>query len=523
MESSPDVKAVTLSPQRGWERTPPRPTSPALNDTNSSAKGTPLQATASLNLDMSLPSAVSALVHHLVQPLAARYPHKQLMVLRKRLTDLFTESFRPSWNESNPHSGSGTRSLISDRVLGLPPILRKAAGTEFDLTVWAKAIAATRRRKSENEGEEAEWEVWCDPGMVVWRWGGWGWDEVEFDPIKRTRGEYSSSRLDLTVESFQVIWQAAPAAPSSEVTSPPASTTPLRQSKAIPIRAPTLVNIPPTPSTPTSITQSMAALTTRSPSPGLLPAVDLSSPRSQGHKRTTESRDYGSISLSQFRPNGHKGTDSTSSHSSDSSDTNTNTQLLTPASRPGSADLFPEHNGEASLKRDEEETPRGERETTPEDHPSRRGTPVTTPSVIPYDGGNVTVLGGGTKLGGSRPPSSMGSRHDRTRSPSVSIASRALSNAVGPNSNGGASSPGSPRKHRPRRRIMPTHLGYFGQPGIGAPVMGAFGMQSIKTGQPGFAWPHGGGVGVGIAPPASSVALANQMGMTVGGIQRMAS
>lgn len=133
-----------------------------------------------------------------------------------------------------------------------------------------------------------------------------------------------------------------------------------------------------------------------------------------------------------------------------------------------------------------EETPRG-----------RDRSPAPEPTVTPYDGGNVTVLGGGTKLGGSRPSSVMSSRGDRTRSPSVSIASRALLTAVGPNSNG---APGSPRKPRTRRRIIPTHIGYFGQPGIGAPMLAAFGSHKHQPGQP--YWPQGQpGVGVGVAPP----------------------
>lgn len=269
----------------------------------------------------------------------------------------------------------------------------------------------------------------------------------------------------------------------------------------------------------------------RTPSPGLLPAADISPRRVHSrngssdieqHRRGAHSRNS-SHAFSVRSSIGHnKGQDSTSSNSSDSSDTNSgHTHLLTPASRPGSAELF----GEVSAKRLESEAQRG-RDPSPSTprggEAAKAPTPTTggtaIPQVTPYDGGNVTVLGGGTKLGGggvSRSSSAMGMRgHDRTRSPSVSIVSRALNTAVGPNSNGGVPLPASPRKQRTRRRIIPTHIGYFGQPGIGGPIMGAFGS---KPPQPGAAagfgpWPHvqpgsGAGVGVGVGPPALPLGL----------------
>ncbi|KAL1407614.1 hypothetical protein Q8F55_007047 [Vanrija albida] len=520
----PDVSSLNLSPNRGGhqlhqqhqQRTPPRPPSPALVSGTPSATATPVSSAtpgpvAGLQLDMSLASAVSALVHHLVQPLSAHCPHTTIMDLRKRLTATFTAAYTPTWNESNPHSGSGTRSLIADRQHGLPRLLRDAAKQcDVDTTTWQQAIAANRRKKAEAEDNGEEWEVWCDPGMVVWRWGGWGWEEPDFDPIKRPR------------ESFQVVWQAAPTAEvaTSDPSTSPAAPTPLRVSKAIPIRAPTL-------NAPSTLMQSLlaAADPSRTPSPSLLPAADISPRRvhsrnSSGdveHRRGAHSRN--SSHAFSARAGHNKGQDSTSSNSSDSSDTNSgHTHLLTPASRPGSADLF----GEVSAKRLESEAQRG-RDPSPStprgaDAP-KTGTPTpgaTIPQVTPYDGGNVTVLGGGTKLGGgvSRSSSAMGMRgHDRTRSPSVSIVSRALNTAVGPNSNGGVPLPASPRKQRTRRRIIPTHIGYFGQPGIGGPIMGAFGS---KPPQPGAAggfgpWSHGqpggAGVGVGVGPPALPLGL----------------
>lgn len=350
------------------------------------------------------------------------------------------------------------------------------------------------------------------------------------------------------------------------MTSPLATTTPLRPSKAIPIRAPSLLAMaaPATPSPAPSpgpgaalaaaaaeMATSPTSMTTPS-APSLLPAAEfsplqpLSALSALGHGRPgsidfrSHSRN-GSRSVSQPLPYAHlqpqpqvfraahKGTESTSSHSSDTSDTNSNshTQLLTPASRPGSADLFPEDKRRASR----ECTPEMDERKGSESAPTTplNATSAANATVTPYDGGNVTVLGGGTKLGGSRPLSSVSSRGDRTRSPSVSIASRALATAVGPNSNGGGGNagaqPASPRKARTRRRIIPTHIGYFGQPGVGAPMMGAFGMQPIKTGQPGGYWAAGAGsgggapvgVGVGVAPPpVGGLGMAAQIGVPMG-------
>lgn len=184
------------------KRTPPRPHSPALKSPNFTKQQSTSGLSAAINnvnnanaaglqLDMSLEAAVAALVHYLVQPLAAHCPHAKVMELRTDLTSALEDRFRPSWKESNPHVGSGLRSLISDHRVGLPPVLKEVARKhDIDPNMWNKAIATLRRKKLVDLTEAEDWEVWCDPGMVVWRWGGWGWDEPEFDPIKRPRGEY---------------------------------------------------------------------------------------------------------------------------------------------------------------------------------------------------------------------------------------------------------------------------------------------------------------------------------------------
>ncbi|BEJ15750.1 hypothetical protein CspHIS471_0503550 [Cutaneotrichosporon sp. HIS471] len=458
------------------ERTPPRPPSPALG----AAGNTPISDTiTAMMYDPTLKSAVSALAHHLVQPLAPHYPHSLLMDLRDSLASKFTKEFSPTWMDNLPPFGSGARSLISDHIHGLPRILRDTASANgIDTAIWAAAIATLRKKKMD-DGQSEFWEAWCDPGTIFWRWGGWGWDEVEFDPVKRRH------------EPCLLIWQGSPivnaASPVAELSSPLVAT-PLR-SKAIPIRAPGITNIPSTPSpAPSAASVSSAPVVPHSPSPVYPSEFRAPSRPSSGagaltsHMRTASARSGP----------GHKGQASTSSTGSDSSDTGSQ-QLLTPASRPGSADLFPE----------DKEEQRGR-----DPSPARN-----EPTVTPYDGGNVTVLGGGTKLGGSRPSSVMS---HRTRSPSISVAARALGTAVGTNANGGVM-----RKQRSRnmRRITPVYVGGIAQPGIGGPMMSAFtpplknqsGMQYWPHGQPGAA-----GVGVGVAPPpVGSMGLANQMGMAM--------
>jgi hypothetical protein len=246
--------------------------------------------------------------------------------------------------------------------------------------------------------------------------------------------------------------------------------------------------------------QSSAEFSLRSPSPTNSDFSDALLAR--GAVPKNHARENGDVKA---RAN-HRGTGSTSSVASSASDSNSNqTQLLTPASRPGSADPFlvplPKDNRD-----DKTPTPavrgRDPSPTTPRDATPSSAT--ATPTVTPYDNGNVTVLGGGVKLGGggSRPASVMSGHRtpiDRSRSPSISLASRALNTALSPN----GTAPGSPRKPRTRRRIMPTYLGHLGQAG---PIMGAFGQftpQPIQQQQqPAYPW---GGVGVGMGPPPAVI------------------
>ncbi|ODN74606.1 hypothetical protein L202_06962 [Cryptococcus amylolentus CBS 6039] len=489
-----------------------------------------------LPYDTSLPSALAHLVHHLVDPLARHYPqHTTQYLLEQLKRDLFRH-FQPTWDEAHPQVGSGARSLICTRHLGLPMPMR-AAGTRSGVEerVWRKAIAEEGGRSGDvSMGEE--WEVWCDPGQVVWRWGPWEWEDPEFEPSKIVR------------ESLQVIWQSAADGDKLSPTTPAktAQGTPSRPSYAVPIRAPTLLAIPPTPSRGQGQNEAISV------QESLLPAfstLGLGRPSDGGQNRVSSgwssseeaSSRSTSMTYSEEQPaspehrsasrTSHRGSESQSSISSSVSDSNSgHTQLLTPATRPSTADpftvsiiplresfrqegvdVFGDRGSSEKLKTTPISQSRGRaspnalgesnvQPTTPNTETTI--TPrVPTPTVTPYDGGNVTVLGGGIKLGGGAGShsrsSSVQSSHrtpiDRTRSPSVSFASRALSSATGPN--------GEPRKQRTRRRIMPTYLGHLGQPGVGGPVMGAFNGVVSPGASGGMGYGFGAHVGVGVSPP----------------------
>ena len=468
-----------------------------------------------LDIDLTLPTAVANLIQHLVQPLTKLYSPKDISALRLRLTSSLSEVYALTWDVSHPQHGSGSRSLICNRELGLPKLLKEAASeVGIPQNVWINALARKNDLDLEGRTKGDEWEAWCDPGTVVWRYGGWEWEDVGYDPVRLVRGKPGDCNITISAadqaENYQIIWQSAaspkPTPPTTKSTDTATSTTPARPSYAIPIRAPVALPavfaIPPTPATQIDV----AAMPNQPrPASPLLPAASISrsaspsqSEVSSGDESAASHADEGhsrastnATSVASVR-NGHKGSGSMSSNGSSQS----GAHLLTPQSRPPSTDPFTsEHSGKSP-------TPTGpQRGRTPSPSTPREGstTPCTaisaTPTVTPYDGGNVTVMGGGVKLGGGggpRPASamSMRSNYDRSRSPSVSLASRALGSATGP-----TGQPGQ-RKARTRRRIMPTYLGHLGQPGVGGPVPGAFG-QFAPAIQPG-AWS---GVGVGMGPP----------------------
>ena len=513
-----------------------------------------------LNLDLTLPTALNALLHYLINPLVSHYPHLTLLDLREHLLRDFTESFRATWDEDHPQFGSGSRSLICTKHLGLPRALQEAAvNVGVDVVIWTKVLGIDHTSGMAAEQVRDEWELWCDPGTVVCRMGGWEWEDVGFEPIRSRRGEFQQCTTEpfklctstlrhplIAIEPFRTIWQVAPTS-KAELSTTQSAMTPARPSHAIPIRAPAVFQIPPTPAANT-IDQNNDIMQDppRAPSPSLLPAAyivhsrsssaDTSlrtpSPVSSEFSNTSESESFQSHSRVSSNPSSlmtnltkppsrassHRGTGSTSSIASSTSDSNSGaSQLLTPTFRPSSAEPFktnPVLQGPEGIKPhalvNAVSRGRSPSPNTPRDSISPSTVNSITPTVTPYDGGNVTVLGGGVKLGTSSRASSVMSATrspiDRSRSPSISFASRALNTALSPNS--GAGTPGSPRKPRTRRRIMPTYLGHLGQPGVGGPIMGVFGQFAGKVQPgtygppPGAVWPHvQPGVGVGVAPP----------------------
>ena len=510
-----------------------------------------------LEVDRSLSSAIAALINYLLAPLSKTYSPTVLSELRLRLTESLTERFSPTWDEEHPQFGSGHRSLICDRRFGLPRPLRQSAHeVGVNEKVWIHQLARShadhgRKISRETMRWDSEWQAWCDPGTVFWRYGGWDWDDVGFEPTvlshRETADRMSSAVLTIFIgqERCMVIWQAPsnlvkPSSSAMTLTSDSQavkrSVTPARVSHAIPIRAPlalpAVYAVPPTPVIPLERTTVISDHAENSPS-DLLPSARISrTPSPAGSDASSNlsfishseggSTSARNTSMTSSHPSeiagmtkppsrgSHRGcgSGSTSSNDSNESDNSSHVQPVTPAI-PASAELFggpllphetDSHTDIDNLAISPATTAKQPFEGRGRD-PSPSGTAPHSPmspnsasasqSVTPYDGGNVTVLGGGVKLGGGSRAGSIASHsrtpQDRSRSPSVSLASRALSSALGP---------GMQKKSRTRRRIMPTYLGHVGQPGIGGPVQGPFGPLSPQP-----PWTASMGVGVGLAPP----------------------
>jgi len=488
------------------------------------------------SVDTSLKTALPHLINRLIQPLSSQLPPARLLQLQLLLTERLSAKYSATWDEKRPMNGSGSRSLICTLHTGLPVELREAAReVGIDLEMWLKALALVKVQDGKEVSVKTEWEAWCDPGSVSWRYGGWQWEDVGYDVRRTSRGEsLVSSQLDtnLLLDSIKIIWQASRPEQVNAKGESIATFTPARPSAAIPIRAPIVYAIPPTPTANLGRTESSS----------LLPAASIEHVRSQTtsgafgqfsspesdeeprkHERAHTSGGYDSHDPPprlEFRREdrsrrraAHAGSDSTSSVDSNISDANSGlSQLLTPGSRPGSADVFQSDMAKVAERgrTPSPNTPHGRERAnkTPATVTGATTAPSTTPTITPYDGGNVTVLGGGVKLGGggSRPSSVMSGHRtpmDRDRSPSISLASRALGNAIGPQSTGGM------RKPRTRRRIMPTYLGSIHQPGVGGPINGVF-SQFVRQPNQAYGGPNGPNVwagqqqqqsvGVGMAP-----------------------
>lgn len=166
----------------------PSAASPSANGTggNEIAPDPP----ASAKIDLSLESAVSALVDRLVKPLQSFYPQSRIDGVRSHLVATLSKRYAPTWREDDPLHGTGYRSLICLPGVGLPPAMVVSARQNgVDPAVWMRSLAA--RLRGENSPLQEEWQAWCDPGLVMWRYGGWFWNDSEFDPVKSYRGQSS--------------------------------------------------------------------------------------------------------------------------------------------------------------------------------------------------------------------------------------------------------------------------------------------------------------------------------------------
>ena len=186
VESDPKRSSLDISQSH------PRPTSPAsTSDASPALTHKSALSMSNLELDLSLSSALSALIDHLIGPLTRCYTPTILSALRLHLTAALTELFSPSWDIRHPQYGSGFRSLICDSTHGLPKPLKESAGEAgVGEDLWVQQLA---KSLDEDAGDVVkrrarEWEAWCDPGTVIWRYGPWEWEEAN-DPVKAGRGE----------------------------------------------------------------------------------------------------------------------------------------------------------------------------------------------------------------------------------------------------------------------------------------------------------------------------------------------
>jgi hypothetical protein len=118
--------------------------------------------------------------------------------LKQNLSDRLTAKYAATWDEKNPTHGSGTRSLICTQHTGLPVELREAAKElDIDSKMWIKALALVKVSEGKEAILKTEWEAWCDPGSVSWRYGGWQWEDVGYDIRRSTRGESLPCRISM--------------------------------------------------------------------------------------------------------------------------------------------------------------------------------------------------------------------------------------------------------------------------------------------------------------------------------------
>lgn len=150
--------------------------------------------------DTSLATALSFLIKRLTQPLSASISDDLLDELRESLRETLHQKFEPTWEEEAPQKGSGYRSLICTKHQGLPVELRQVAKRyNVSQTHWIQVLSTVKRREGVEE-RISEWEAWCDPGLVSWRYGPWEYEDIGFEPSKLFRGT-SSRSLDSPTSS----------------------------------------------------------------------------------------------------------------------------------------------------------------------------------------------------------------------------------------------------------------------------------------------------------------------------------
>jgi hypothetical protein len=147
-----------------------------------------------LPVDTSLKTALPHLINRLIHPLSPQLPPAQVLRLKELLTDRLSAKYTATWDEKRPLNGSGTRSLICTLHTGLPVELREAAKeVGVDINLWLKALALVKVADGKEVSVKTEWEAWCDPGSVSWRYGGWQWEDVGYDVRRTSRGESPTS------------------------------------------------------------------------------------------------------------------------------------------------------------------------------------------------------------------------------------------------------------------------------------------------------------------------------------------
>ncbi|CED85115.1 hypothetical protein [Phaffia rhodozyma] len=122
----------------------------------------------------SLLPALAVLINTLTKPVEPLVTLDVQLKLRKALLVAFIMEYAPSWHPAEPTRGSAARSLIAYSGK-LPAALRFAAAEAvLDPILWETAL------RDGLAGGKDEWQIWCDPGRISIREGGWEWEDGVF-------------------------------------------------------------------------------------------------------------------------------------------------------------------------------------------------------------------------------------------------------------------------------------------------------------------------------------------------------